>query len=89
MTDAQKIRAFIRKRAAKDKRRKVPAIQAKTKLFGNVLDSFGVLELIAFVEETFDIPLKRSEVKPANFDTLEKITAFVAARKKRARRKRV
>ena len=88
MTDAQKIRTFIRKRAARDKRRKAPAILPKTKLFGNVLDSFGVLELIAYVEEAFDIPLKRSEVKPSNFDTLEKITAFVAARKKSIRRKR-
>ena len=43
-----------------------------------VLDSTGFLGLISFVEEKFGIAVADNEVVPENFDTLGKISTFVA-----------
>lgn len=44
---------------------------------GGVLDSTGVLEIITFVEERFDIRIADSEVIPENLGTLRRISGFV------------
>lgn len=43
-----------------------------------ILDSTGFLGLITFVEEEFGIAVADDEVVPENFDTLRKISGFVA-----------
>ncbi len=43
-----------------------------------ILDSTGFLGLITFVEEKFGIAVADDEVVPENFDTLQKISAYVA-----------
>ena len=45
-----------------------------------VLDSTGVLELIAFIERAFDITVEDSEMHPDHLDSLERLTAFVASK---------
>jgi len=45
---------------------------------GGILDSMGFLELITFVEEEFDICIADHELIPDNFDTLQKVSGFVA-----------
>jgi len=42
-----------------------------------ILDSTGFLELITFIEETFEVQVADSDVIPENFDTLQKMSAFV------------
>lgn len=42
-----------------------------------LVDSTGFLELIAFVEETFDITMTDEEVVPENFDSVERIATLV------------
>lgn len=42
-----------------------------------IIDSTGVLELVTFVEETFKISVKDRELIPDNFDSLNKLSAFV------------
>ncbi len=42
------------------------------------LDSTGVLELIAFVEESFGIQVADEEMVPANLDSVNSIVAFLA-----------
>ena len=42
-----------------------------------VIDSTGVLEVIAFIEETFGITVDDSEMLPENLDSIERIAAFV------------
>jgi acyl carrier protein len=42
-----------------------------------VIDSTGVLELIAFVEREFEIAVEDSEVHPDYFDSIERLSAFV------------
>ncbi len=42
-----------------------------------IVDSTGVLELVMFVEETFGISVDDAEILPENFDSVEKLTAYV------------
>jgi acyl carrier protein len=47
-------------------------------LLGKVIDSTGVLELIGFLQEHFEINVPDEEVVPANLDSVNSITAYVA-----------
>ena len=42
-----------------------------------IIDSTGVLELVAFVEETFQIRVEDEEIIPDNFDSVNKLAAFI------------
>ena len=45
-----------------------------------VIDSTGVLELIGFLEERYDIQIADEEVLPENLDSIESIGRFVASK---------
>ena len=45
-----------------------------------ILDSVGVMELVAFVETTFDVAVEPREITPANFDGVNKLAAYVRAK---------
>jgi acyl carrier protein len=42
-----------------------------------VIDSTGVLELIAFIEETWGIKIEDEEIIPENLDSILDITYFI------------
>ena len=42
-----------------------------------IIDSLGVVELVEFVQTTFGIKVEQQEVRPDNFDSVEKLAAFV------------
>ncbi len=42
-----------------------------------VLDSFGVVELVSFIEKTFRIKVEDAEMVPENLDSIDAIAAFV------------
>ena len=42
-----------------------------------VIDSTGVLELIGFIEERYDVQIADEEVLPENLDSIASITRFV------------
>lgn len=44
---------------------------------GGILDSLGLLDLVAFLEQTFGIEFEAHEVDPAGFDTLALIQELV------------
>jgi acyl carrier protein len=46
-----------------------------------IIDSTGVLELVAFLEETFDIRIADSELVPENLDTIESIVRFLGEKR--------
>jgi acyl carrier protein len=46
-------------------------------LQGNVIDSTGVLELVAFLQDHFAITVEDDEVSPNNLDSVDKIVAYV------------
>jgi len=43
----------------------------------NLMDSTGVLELVAWLEESYKIQVADQELVPDNLDSIDKITAFV------------
>jgi acyl carrier protein len=45
---------------------------------GGVVDSTGILELIGFLEETHRFRVAPEEMVPANFDSIDTISAFIA-----------
>jgi acyl carrier protein len=47
-------------------------------LAGGIIDSTGVLEIMLFIEETFDIKVKDEEMLPENLDSVDNLVAFVA-----------
>jgi acyl carrier protein len=49
-------------------------------LESGVVDSTGVLELIAFVEEAFQIEVRDEEVVPEHFDSVERIATYVESK---------
>jgi acyl carrier protein len=46
-----------------------------------VIDSMGVMELISFVEEKFDVLVDDEEIVPDNFRSIAAVTRLVAAKK--------
>jgi len=42
-----------------------------------IVDSTGVLELVMFVEETFNIAVEDQEIVPENFDSVGQLAAYV------------
>jgi len=42
-----------------------------------IVDSTGVLELVMFVEETFNVTVEDEEIVPANFDSVSRLAAYV------------
>ena len=46
-----------------------------------VIDSTGVLELVGFLEETWEIQVDDTELIPENLDSIDAITDFVQRKK--------
>lgn len=46
-----------------------------------ILDSLGLLRLIAFIPERFEVEVADEDVAPENFDTIDLIASYIAQRK--------
>ncbi len=46
-----------------------------------IIDSTGILEVIFFIEENFDIKVADEEMVPENLDSIANLTAFIARKK--------
>jgi acyl carrier protein len=46
-------------------------------LENGIIDSTGVLELIEFLERSFDIKVEDDEIIPENLDSISRVAAFV------------
>jgi len=53
-------------------------------LDGGIIDSTGVMEIILFIEETFDIKVDDSEMLPVNLDSVDSLTAFIQRKQAQA-----
>jgi len=42
-----------------------------------IIDSTGILELVAFIEEEFSICIEDDELIPENLDSINNVTAFL------------
>ena len=45
-----------------------------------IVDSIGVLELVAFVEENFSFTVDDMDVTPDNFDSVEKLGVYIRSK---------
>lgn len=46
----------------------------------DIIDSTGVLELVTYLEDTFQISVHDSEIVPANLDSIASIASYVASK---------
>ena len=46
-----------------------------------IVDSTGVLEFVAFLQEAWSIEVADEELEPGNFDSIDNLTAFVLKKK--------
>jgi len=53
-------------------------------LDGGILDSLGVLDLVTFIEQKYSIAIHDEELVPENFQTVDRIAAFIGAKKNSA-----
>jgi acyl carrier protein len=51
-------------------------------LDSGVIDSTGVLEVIAFIEDTFGFTVEDAEMLPENLDSRDRITHFVVRKQR-------
>ena len=73
-----RVRAFITDRfpAARHK-----SLGAEERLLENgILDSLGILDLVAYLEAEFGITVSDEDLVPEHFETLERLRAFVVTR---------
>jgi acyl carrier protein len=46
-----------------------------------ILDSFGLSELVAHIEQSFGVKVPDADIQLATFESIEKIAAYVSARR--------
>jgi acyl carrier protein len=77
--DARPIRAFILERLAPATGR-TQLGDDEDLIDSGVVDSLGVFQLVAFLEERFGVAIADTDITPDNFGTIERIERLVAAR---------
>ena len=45
-----------------------------------IIDSTGIMEIVAFMEDTFGIEVDDRDLTPANFDSVSRLASYVAQR---------
>ncbi len=45
-----------------------------------IVDSTGVLELVTFIEDRYEIAIEDEELLPENLDSIENLVKFIAAK---------
>jgi acyl carrier protein len=73
-----KIRQFILEKFPLARKQELR--DSDTLLESGILDSLGVLDLVSFLEQQYSITLNDDDLVPENFQTLERIVAFVERR---------
>lgn len=48
----------------------------------DIVDSTGILELVGFVETTWNVTVADADIVPANFDSVGRIAGFVASKQR-------
>lgn len=75
-----KIKEFIKKRFAGGLSQE---INNSDSLFEKgIIDSLGLLELIAFIEKAFKVSINMNEIMAENFDSIDKITQLIKRKTK-------
>jgi acyl carrier protein len=76
MDTRQIVRRFIRENFLKEDRHK-NFHDGISFIDSGIIDSVGVLELVAFLEETFSFRVEDEELIPENLDSVDKLVTYV------------
>jgi acyl carrier protein len=74
----EELRAFVRETFLFDGDAELD--DGQSLLASGILDSTGVLELVAYLEDTYDLRIRDEEIVPENLDSIDCLNAFVGAR---------
>jgi acyl carrier protein len=74
MADTEPLRDFIRKQFLFDESAKLDDADP---LFPDVIDSLGVMEVVDFVETSYEVSIDEDDLLADNFKSLEAISALV------------
>lgn len=75
MEHSEQIRAFVAQNFLFTD--DVSAVDPAASLIGSgVIDSTGILELVAFLEETFGVEVLDDELVPDNLDSIERLATY-------------
>lgn len=72
---SDRIRAFLAEHFPAARSRRLDP--GESLLTNGILDSLGVLDVVAFLESEFKITVSDEELLPENFESLKRLTAFV------------
>lgn len=72
MTKEDKVLAIL-----KDISKKTPGDHDESLFDSGLLDSFALTDLVASLEEKFGVKVPDSDLRPRNFDSVNKIVAYV------------
>ena len=53
-------------------------LRADGSLLGDVIDSMGVIDLVAYLQDHFHFTVEDDEVVPGNFDTINNLVAYIS-----------
>ncbi len=74
------LETFIAKKILKQPNRKIGADDAL--ISGGVIDSFSLMDLALFVEDTFGVRIEDTELNAQTFDSLTQLAALIESRQK-------
>ena len=80
MSEAMQIRAQLRRYIAENllfSDKEYPFEDEASFLKNGVVDSTGVMELVAYVEKQFGVTADPKEVVPDNFDSIKNLTSYI------------
>ncbi|MHC4549813.1 MAG: acyl carrier protein [Planctomycetota bacterium] len=78
-TVAERIREFVCSRFPLA--RKLEFRDEDSLLDAGVIDSLGILDLVAFLEETFAVQASDEDLNPENFDSIATLVRFVESKR--------
>lgn len=79
MNTKETIREFILKHFLKGDKSRI-LVDNTSFIEEGIIDSIGVLELVAFLEEKFGFKVDDEEIVPENFDSIEKLDIFIQSK---------
>jgi len=80
-TEVIKIKAFVSSHFVKDN--EVTWDDDTSFIETGIVDSVGVMELVAFLEVTFNFRVEDEEINPDNLDSVNKLVAYVQSKLKK------
>ena len=78
-TATDQIRAFVLEKFPQAKKKNLR--DSDKLLESGIVDSLGILDLVAFLESDFQVHISDEELLPENFQTVEAIAQFVERRR--------